>query len=212
MKTLPVAKLIGPAALVLSAARAHIAKPGRDRVVLLFDGDPGIGKKLIADQIAWDLAPSAMAIETINGQSTGVEVVREWRERACYGNLFARWTVKRIEEIDQMSSSAMAEMLTFLDLMPSHVAIIATTNEFLKLRALCKGRLESRFVRFPVNAPTVAETSREIVRRFRIPMQKAHTIARGSVPDGVLDGCNVRAAFNDAEAFAAVQQARKEAA
>jgi MoxR-like ATPase len=195
--------IFGPAASILEAARALACK--RDRIALLLDGDPGIGKKLIADQLALELTGSPYAIELINGQSTGVDVVREWRDRGSYGNLFSKWTVKRIEEIDQMSGSAMSEMLTFLDTLPNHHAIIATTNEFAKLRQLTKGRLESRFVRLPVNAPTVSETAHELVRRFGIPAEKAQVIARGTVPDGLLDGCNVRAAFHDAEAFTAVR-------
>lgn len=107
-----------------------------------------------------------------------------------------------------MSGSAMSEMLTFLDTLPARHAIIATTNEFAKLRKLTMGRLESRFIRLPVDAPSVAETVRELVRRFRIPAAKAQVIARGAVPDGVFDGCNVRAAFNDARALVAVQAAK----
>jgi MoxR-like ATPase len=199
--------LFGPAALILSAARALAAK--RDRFALLLDGDPGTGKTTLADQLAGEISGSPHAIETVNGQSLGIDLVREWRERSTYGNLFSAWTVKRIDEIDQMSSSAMSEMLSLLDTLPPRHAVIATTNEFAKLRKLTMGRLESRFIRLPVDAPTATETARELVRRFSIPADKAQAIARGSVPDGLLDGCNVRAAFNDAEALVAVQTARK---
>lgn len=200
-------RLFGPAASILEAARALAAK--RNPLTLLFDGDPGIGKTELANALALELSSSPFAIETLNGQSVGVDLVREWRERSRFGNLFSRWTVKRIDELDQMSSSAMAEMLTFLDTLPPHHAVIATTNEFAKLRQLTKGRLESRFIRLPVDAPSAQETARELVARYRISQTQANAIARGSVPDGLLDGCNVRAAFHDAEALVAVQAARK---
>lgn len=207
MKAQIIPELFGPAASILGAARALVGK--RDRAALLFDGDPGIGKTELSNILARELTGSAFAIETHNGQSVGVDLVRDWRERACYGNLFSTWTVKRIDELDHMSSSAIAEMLTYLDTLPARHAIIATTNEFAKLRAMTKGRLESRFIRLPVDAPTVAETTRELVRRFSIPADKATIIARGAVPDGLLDGCNVRAAFHDAEALAALIEAKK---
>ena len=53
----------------------------------------------------------------------------------------------------------MAELLTYLDTLPKKHAVIATTNEFGKLRAASKGRLESRFIRFRVDAPSVEQTA-----------------------------------------------------
>ncbi len=138
-----------------------------------------------------------------------MDVVRQWRERTAYGNLFSAWTAKRIEEIDQMSASAMAEMLTHLDELPRNHAIIASTNEFAKLRAQSQGRLESRFIRFHVAAPSVEETTRFLMSRYRLTASAAKTIAVGSVPDGCLqsEGCNLRTAINDAIGFNAARKA-----
>jgi len=199
--------LFGPAASILEAARA--AAVNKCSLKLLFDGDPGTGKTALANVLAEEIAGSSFAIETVNGQSLSVDLVREWRERGPYGNLFSAWTVKRVDEIDQMSSSAMSEMLTYLDTLPTRTAVLVTTNEFAKLRQMTKGRLESRFIRLPVDAPGIAETARQLVARYRIPPDKAQAIARGTVPDGLLDGCNVRAAFHDAEALVAVSQVNK---
>jgi hypothetical protein len=146
----------------------------------------------------------------VNGQSLTVDLVRAWRHGCAFGNLFSAVTLKRIEEIDQMSTSAIAELLTHLDYLPRGNAIIATTNEFTKLRAQSKGRLESRFVRFHVDAPSVAETTSHLVRTFRLTKVAAREIALGSVPDGCLvtEGCNVRSAMNDARGLTAALKAR----
>lgn len=149
--------LIGPAALVFSAAVAVAAK--RDRVTLLFDGDPGVGKTTLADALALQITGCQHAVEWVNGQSLNIDLVRQWRCSACYGNLFADWTIKRIDELDHASPAAMAELLTYLDTLPKKHAVIATTNEFGKLRAASKGRLESRFIRFRVDAPSVEQTA-----------------------------------------------------
>lgn len=197
--------LIGPAAAVMNAARAIARK--RDRLAILLDGSPGVGKTTIADALALELTGSAHAIERVNGQSVGADLVRGWRGAGGYGNLFSSWTVKRIDELDQASSSGVAEMLSFLDYLPKHHAVLATTNDFARLRSSWKGRLETRFIRLAVEAPTVVETAAHLRSMFRLPAKDATAIARGAVPEGQLDGCNVRAALLDAEALAAIREA-----
>lgn len=190
--------LIGPAAAVLAAARELAAR--RNPLAVLLEGYPGVGKSDLSDRLALELTGSRFAVEQLNGQSVSVDIVRQWRERAAYGNLFSKWTVKRIDEIDQMSNAAVAELLTYLDYLPANVAVIATTNEYAKLRATCKGRLETRFVHFQVAAPSIDETAAFLVRTYRVTKTQARAIALGAVPDGCLptEGCNVRAAINDA--------------
>lgn len=209
MKT-PPSSLIGPAAAVLTAGRTLLTR--RDRAALLLDGDPGVGKTAVLDQLALEVTDTPYAIEHVNGQSLSVDLVRQWRERGPYGNLFAPWTVKRIDEIDAASSSAIAEMLSFLDYLPKGLIVLASTNEFTKLRTATKGRLESRFHRFHVDAPSVEETTAHLVKALKVPKTIAQQIARGSVPEGCLitAGCNVRAAVRDAEAYLAVREAQQE--
>jgi len=199
-------RLIGPAASVLGAARALATR--RNPIALLLEGDPGVGKGHAADVLALELAGSPFAIEPVNGQSLSVDLVRLWKHRGAYGNLFSDWTVKRIDEIDEASSSAMAEMLSLLDYLRPGNAVIATTNEFAKLRTLTKGRLESRFVRFHVDAPTVKQTIAFLCRTYGLNKIVARTIALGSVPEGCLPtvGCNMRTAINDALGLAAAKE------
>jgi hypothetical protein len=200
--------LIGPAALVLRAARQLASKS--NPIALLLEGDPGVGKGHLSDQLALELAGSKFAIEQINGQSLSVDAVRFWKQNGVYGNLFSAWTVKRVDEIDQASSSAVAELLTYLDYLRKGNAIIATTNEFAKLHTQCKGRLESRFVRFHVAAPSVEITMAFLCHNYSLTKSQAGAIALGAVPDGCLPtvGCNLRTAINDAEGLKAAKKAR----
>lgn len=197
--------LIGPAASVLGAAR----ELGSDRsaLAILCEGNPGVGKSHLLDLLALELTRSPFAIERVNGQSLGIEVVREWRERAAYGNLFSDWTVKRIDEIDLASGSAIAELLTYLDyLTPCH-AVLATTNDYSKLRANSKGRLETRFVRFHVGPPSVEEAIAFLRKHKHLPAAIAKSIALGSVPEGCLatEGVNMRACLRDADGYFAAR-------
>jgi hypothetical protein len=91
--------------------------------------------------------------------------------------------------------------------MPTGFAIIATTNDFAGLRSSWKGRLETRFVRLRVESPSITEVAPWLSSRFRITQAQAQAIARGAVPDGQLDGVNVRAALLDADALVAIQSA-----
>lgn len=195
--------LIGPAASVLEAARAIASR--RNPLALLLDGDPGIGKTHIADMLALELTGTPHAIERVNGQSVSADLVRDWRACAGWGNLFSERTVKRIDEIDKASTAGVAELLTHLDYLPRGHAILATTNDFPALRASWKGRLETRFMRLHVEAPSIEEIVPWLMRNFRVTKNQAQAIARGAVPDGLLDGVNVRAALLDAEALVAVQ-------
>ena len=203
--------LIGPAVSVMETARALAAR--HDRLAILLHGDPGVGKSHVLDLLAIELTGSPFAIEQMNGQSIGIENVREWRQRAGYGNLFSRWTVKRLDELDQASSSARAELLSYLDYLPAGVAVLATTNNYARLRAESKGRLETRFKTFRVDAPSVQDARQYMRRHFRIPGTAALAIAQGAVPDGCLpsEGVNMRACIEDAEAFAAAISAGRAA-
>jgi hypothetical protein len=199
--TLP---LTGPAANIAPMLRSLATK---NAIAVLLDGDPGIGKSHLLDSFALDLAKSKFAIEQINGQTVNVAIVREWRERACYGNLFSQWTVKRIDEIDQMGGAAVSELLTYLDYLQPHTAILASTNDYGRLRAESKGRLETRFVRVHIDAPSINEAADYLTKHFKLPKAVARAIADGAVPDGFLsaEGVNMRACVKDARGYLAAR-------
>jgi len=198
--------LIGPAASILEAARALIKTS--PRLAILLHGSPGVGKTHLLDLLALELTGgSQFAIERVNGQSVSVDLIRQWRERGVYGNLFAAWTVKRIDELDHAGGSAAAEMLTLLDYLPKNVAILATTNDYAKLRAASKGRLETRFKVMRVDSPSIEQATAFLRSRFKLPAKVAEAIARGAVPDGCLpsEGVNMRACVEDAQTYLAAR-------
>ncbi|MGB8166167.1 MAG: AAA family ATPase [Chthoniobacteraceae bacterium] len=201
--------LIGPIVEKLAAVRELIAT--NDRLAVLFHGDPGVAKSHGLDLLAMELTGSKFAIEQVNGQSVDVATVRQWRERG-YGNLFSKWTVKRIDELDKASDAAQAELLSWLDYQPRQYALLATTNDYKALCRVDKGRLQRRFKQYRVDAPGAAEASLYLQRQFGVPPKAALTIAKGAVPEGMLDGVNMGAAVEDAQAYLAARSARKKAA
>jgi MoxR-like ATPase len=198
--------LIGCAQKTLDTLRALAAK--REKLCILCEGAPGIGKSHLLDVLALELTGSKFAIETVNGQSLKIDLVREWRDRMPYGNLFSSWTVKRIDELDQANPSAQSELLTYLDYMLQNRAVLATTNEYGALRAVSKGRLETRFVRIHIDAPTIDEASKHIAETYAIAPNIARKIALGAVPEGCLasEGVNMRACILDAETYAEARE------
>jgi hypothetical protein len=204
--TLP---LIGPIVEKLAAIRELVAT--NDRLALLLHGDPGVAKSHALDLFAMELTGSNFAIEHVNGQSVDVATVRQWKERGSYGNLFSKWTVKRIDELDKASDAAQAELLTWLDYQPRWYAILATTNDYKALCRVDKGRLQRRFKQYRVDAPCVAEASLYLQQQFGVPPKAALTISKGAVPEGMLDGVNMGAAVEDAQAYLAARTARRAA-
>lgn len=197
--------LIGPAVSFLETARVVAGR--HDRFGILAYGSPGVGKTHALDQLAAELTGSPFAVEHVNGQSLTVDLVRQWRERGVYGNLFSDWTVKRIDELDHAGGSASAELLSLLDYLAPRTCILATTNDYAKLRAASKGRLETRFKVFRVDGPSVEEAASYLRSRFKIPATVAREISRAAVPEGCLptEGVNMRACVEDAEGYIAAR-------
>jgi hypothetical protein len=85
--------------------------------------------------------------------------------------------------------------------------VLATTNDYAKLRATHKGRLETRFKTFRVDSPSISEAVTYLRDRFKIPATVAREIAQGAVPDGCLptEGVNMRACVEDAESYLAAR-------
>lgn len=200
--TLP---LIGDALRTLAVLHVHLKKK-RLRAALCY-GPPGVGKSHLLDLFALEVTGSPFAIEQVNGQSLSVDLVREWREKACYGNLFSKWTVKRVDEFDCASPQARNEVLSLLDYLPATHLFLATTNDYAALRADANRRLESRFKCLAVAGPEMSEAAGYLRTRYRVPAVVAAEIIKGALPDNTLgfDGVNMRQAIEDAQNWLAAR-------
>lgn len=206
--TLP---LCGPAADLMPILEAIPARHAQ--LAGLLWGEPGCGKSHLLDLFANKLTGSSFSIEQLNGQDLSVDVVRRWRERGCYGNLFSSWTVKRVDEIDRASDAAQAALVTFLDYLPKGYAVLATTNYYDAFRRADKGRLQRRFMQWEVKGPSPDEAAAYLQKQFSLGPKAARKIVAGAQASADLfSPVNMGAAVEDAKALTAARDALKLAA
>jgi len=163
----------------------------------LFTGAPGLGKTDLAEHLAAALtgedyarvhAMMAINVESVNGQSCSIEVVRRWRDSGHYRPLFGNCIVKLVDEVDGMSLPALNEIRSYLDRLPPGVVFIATTNKTVEE---LQEQLQSRFKVCYFDKPTPHEIQDWLEIKFDLPTQTARRIAEGAKG-------NVRAAKTDA--------------
>lgn len=187
--------LIGPAGSILPKLLSHAkniaAKPGA-KLAVLFHGPPGTGKTTIANAVAKSLANHSVEIESINGRSLTIDVVREWQAAVRYGSLFGGWKVKVINEVDLCPVMAQDLMLTYMDEIPPFTAILATSNA--SHESLTE-RFTTRFMPVEVAAPDSEEIAAMLRSHYKLPKASAAMFASGSCG-------NVRDAMLQAEGFA----------
>lgn len=182
--------LIGPAGKLADLFARTLED--ESNVKLLFAGPPGIGKSDLAQRIAATLCGEKWGIETVNGRSMSIHLVREWGRDVATSSLFGTgWKVKIVDEIDTAPADAQDELLTFLDKLPPNRGFIATSN--LDLEKLTP-RFVTRLKRHEVGAPEPEEIARFLAESHGIPALVAQQIAF------LCGGC-VRAALLDADAW-----------
>lgn len=177
-------------ASILFAAAVEV-RINPEPVTWLLWGAPGVGKSTLAEQLALAIAGHSMAVEHRIGSAVSVEVVRDWQRNACYRPLLGEFTVKVIDEVDGIPLTALTEIRFYLDHMPVHTAIIATTN---KAPGELQPQLQGRFEQYEFPAITNEQMSDLLVRRCDIPRHAASAIVTGCKGD-------IRAALKDARAF-----------
>lgn len=181
----------GRVALTQVAKAKRLASDPSATMKLLLYGPPGVGKTSVVELVALQLTGSGLAIEDYNGREVTVDVVRQWMTQLPYGNLFAPWSVKIVNELDRCSREAQDLLLTYLDRMPPGRAFLGTSN--LQLDLLTE-RFQTRFQAIKLLPPTTEELCEFLIQRWPVPRTPAAQIAVGS------GGC-VRAALADLESY-----------
>ena len=178
-------------AQVSKARRLAAADPPTASMKLLLYGPPGVGKTSVVEMVARELTGSPLAVESFNGREVTVDLVREWMKNLAYGNLFSRWSVRIVNELDRCSREAQDLLLTYLDRLPPGRALLGTSN--LQIDLLTE-RFQTRFQSVKLLPPSTEELATFLANRWPVPRQTALQIAVGS------GGC-VRAALADLESW-----------
>ena len=178
-------------AQVSKARRLAAADPPTASMKLLLYGPPGVGMTIVVEMLARELTGSPLAVESFNGRELTVDLVREWMKNLAYGNLFSRWSVRIVNELDRCSREAQDLLLTYMDRLPPGRALMGTSN--LQLDLLTE-RFQTRFQSVKLLPPATEELAEILASRWLVPGQVAIQIAVGS------GGC-VRAALADLESW-----------
>jgi replication-associated recombination protein RarA len=166
----------------------------------LFTGPPGLGKTDLAEHLAAALAGDtyervhagmALNVESLNGQSCTVDVVRRWQDAGHYRPMFGACRVILVDEVDALSSAALNESRTYLDRMPLGTVFLATTNKPVNQ---LQEQLQSRFKVCYFETPKPAELQAWLTSTYQLPTDFAATVVQGAKG-------NVRAAKLDALAW-----------
>lgn len=192
--------LIGHARLVCESQvrkAERLAASPDTAMKLLVCGAPGIGKTTIVELIATTLTSHKCAVQDYNGREVTVDIVRDWMPALGTGNLWSKWSVKIVNELDRCSKEAQDLLLSYIDRMPPGRALLCTSN--LEVGGLHE-RFQTRFQTVVLQPPTVADVAALITRRWGVPEDMACKIATASA------GC-VRAALADLETWLDVRDA-----
>jgi len=167
---------------------------------LLFTGPPGVGKSTLAEELASALtgedlerirAYVAVNVESLNGQSVTVDIVRKWQEASAYRTIFGEVRVIIVDEIDAITAAALNQIRTYLDRLPKGTVFIATTN--FKPGEL-QPQLQGRFKLYYFDTVPQQEIATWLVSKFKLPATLAQqTAARceGSPRAAELDALSI---------------------
>lgn len=164
----------------------------------LFTGPRGVGKtsiarllahKIIGQQYKGDTPEHIDIIEIDAASNTGVDDVRELREKAYVGPASSDYKVYIIDEVHMLSKAAFNALLKIIEEPPAHVVFILATTEAHKVPETVISRTQ-RFGFRPITDDMLAEHILDIAKKEKIEIDKeaADLIAahgRGSFRDAI---------------------------
>lgn len=118
---------IGPAKKVADLLNRLLATvlPAGSPLKLLLLGRPGIGKTELANYFMARLNCDRWHTTVLNGTQVKIEAVEELAASLRYRELFGQYRLIRVEEVDKVPVVAQVRLLTLLDELPDHAAVLA---------------------------------------------------------------------------------------
>ena len=168
-------EFIGPAkelAGILERIAKRAVRSG-EPIKLLIRGEPGIGKSALAESFLEELGANKWTTTKLNGTQLKVETIDDWASRLCFRELYGNYRVLWIEEVDKVSALVQTRMLTLLDDLPDHVAVVGTSNREVKE---FDPRFQSRFQVFCLKAPAPDEI-KWLLKKFGLRKDDINRIA-----------------------------------
>ena len=168
-------EFIGPAkdlAVVLERIAKRAGRSG-EAIKILIRGEPGIGKSALAEGFVEGLGANKWTVTKLNGTQLKVETIDDWAGRLCFRELYGNYRVLWIEEVDKVNAFVQARMLSLLDDLPDHVAVVCTSNKEVKD---FEPRFQSRFQVFCLKPPA-AEEIKWLLKKFGLRKDDINRIA-----------------------------------
>lgn len=174
---------------VLSAVARRASSGSGTPLKYLLSGPPGVGKTELCLAIARLLTDVEHDIEVISCRSLNASSVAALNSRVGSGSLYGKWIVVILDEADTCPRDGQDALLTFLDKLPRHRAVLATSN--LEIGDLTE-RFQTRFQHLPCEAPDEKDIAVLLSRFEQLSAEDIERISEDS-------GGNVRQALLDAQ-------------
>lgn len=178
--------LIGRAGMIARLAISRVER-GADRLRYLLYGPPGTGKSAACRMIAAAMDTESVYVSHVSAAQLTAEIVRGWIDEGRHHQ--TNWTVRHIDECDQINPTVELLMLQMMDELPERNAVLCTSN--LAMDQLTD-RFQSRFQCVEIPRPMAGEVATFMARNWP-GLGKAHANEIANKTNG-----DVRAALNDA--------------